>query len=58
MKLAIGGGQGDGDLGEDGDAQVAGPTINSERHFPPIQWEISSDVDMQALLAFERKKRS
>ena len=37
MKLTSGGGQGDGDVGEDGDAQVTGPTITSERHFPPIQ---------------------
>ena len=50
-------GQADGDVGEDGDAQVAGPTITSERHFPPIQWEFSTDEDMQALLAFEKKGR-
>ena len=55
MKLTSGGGQGDGDVGEDGDAQVAGPTITSERHSPPIQWEFSTDEDMQALLAFENK---
>ena len=55
MKLTSGGGQADGDVGEDGDAQVAGPTVTSERHFPPIQWDFSTDEDMQALLAFEKK---
>ena len=46
MKLTNGGGQADGDVGEDGDAQVAGPTFISERHFPPIQWDFSTEEDM------------
>ena len=57
QKLTSGGGQGDGDVGEDGDAQVAGPLITSERHFPPIQCDFSNAEDMKALLAFEKRAR-
>ena len=57
MKLTSGGGQADGDGGEDGDAQMAGPTVTSERHFPPIQCDFSTEEDMHALLAFEKKAR-
>lgn len=57
QKFTSGGGQDSGDVDEDGDAQVAGPTITLERHFPPILWDFSSEEDMPACLAFEKRSR-
>lgn len=39
MKLDNGGGQGDGDVSENIDAQVAGPTIISNRHASFIHFD-------------------
>ena len=57
MTITSGGGHDDGEAGEDGDVQIAGPTVKTSRVYPPIPWNFSTDEEMKSLLAFENRGR-